>query len=356
MAIPTETVYGLAGRAQSTRALRKIFQIKKRPFFNPLILHCANITQMRRFHRVRDPLLNKMIAHFCPGPLTFVLPKTGAVHPLITAGRQKVGLRIPKHPLTLTLLKHTGALCAPSANMFTRLSPTRAEYAFKALKGQAPVLNGGACKAGIESTVIEPDFKNRVIKILRPGPISKKDLRDFLKAEKQKNWKVLSASNNSASVSAPLSPGSLKSHYRPAVPLILISCTNTTKGPGKKEIHSLLFKLFSCQNFSGKKIHGKNCPGKKNHSKNFTNKTFKQLKLKTSPALMARALYHELNVLSQKPNRVIYILQRPGLQNTLDWEAIWNRLKKACTQNIKLPPPRARKRPPRHIDRPPDSR
>ena len=126
MAVPTETVYGLAGSVFSQIALKKIFHIKKRPFFNPLIVHCATGEQMNDFHNISHPLLRKMLAEFSPGPLTFILNKTNKVDPLITAGQAKVGLRVPRHPLTLQLIKKTTALCAPSANLFSRLSPTRA--------------------------------------------------------------------------------------------------------------------------------------------------------------------------------------------------------------------------------------
>ena len=190
VAIPTETVYGLAGSVFSSSALKKIFQIKKRPLFNPLIVHCADVGQMSQFHNVNSLLLNKLIAYFSPGPLTFILSKTKMVHSLITAGQVKVGLRIPQHPLTLKLIKKTTALCAPSANLFGQLSPTRAEHVYDIFKGAVPVLDGGECKVGIESTVLEPDFKNNLLNILRPGLISKEDLQKWLKKEKQKGWTV----------------------------------------------------------------------------------------------------------------------------------------------------------------------
>ena len=304
VAIPTETVYGLAGSVFSESALKKIFQIKKRPLFNPLIVHCSDARQMSQFHNVDNPLLKKMILHFSPGPLTFILSKTKMVHPLITAGQVKVGLRIPQHPLTLKLIKNTTALCAPSANLFGQLSPTRAEHVYDIFKGAVPVLDGGECKVGIESTVLEPDFKNNLLNILRPGLISKEDLQKWLKKEKQKGWTVQFSSSL-------LSPGQLKKHYRPAVPLVIIEVQNVST-PTKKEVMRYLCRFFP-------------------------EKHFKKLTLKKSTALSARTLYHEMNILSQNLSHVIYVI-KSSKNKGASWDAIWNRLDKACSRRIVLNP------------------
>ena len=301
VAIPTETVYGLAGSVFSEPALKKIFYLKKRPSFNPLIVHCFSMKQTNHFHNVHHPLLQKMMTHFSPGPLTFILNKTNFVHPLITAGQTKVGLRIPQHPLTLELIKNTSALCAPSANIFSQLSPTRAEHVYNIFKGKVPVLNGGPCSTGIESTVIEPHFKDKLIKILRPGPVSKNKLLKWLETEKQRGWTVQATSST-------LSPGQFKNHYQPAVPLVLIKIQNTPL-PTKKEITNLLRDFFP-------------------------KKTFKQLKLKTSALLSARMLYHEINTLSQNPSHVIYVIKTDKSKNANNWQAIWDRLNKACSRQI----------------------
>ncbi len=305
VAIPTETVYGLAGSALSEDALKKIFQIKKRPFFNPLIVHCFGEEQMRLFHQEKHPLLRKMINHFCPGPLTFVLDKTKKVHPFITAGHKKVGLRIPNHPLTLTLIEKMGtALCAPSANLFGQLSPTQAEHVSHIFGEQVFILDGGPCQLGIESTVLEPDFENRSFRILRPGSISKEELLRWLKKENLKNWEVKYASSSA-------SPGNLKHHYQPEVPLIVI---DLKKGffPEEKKIESYL-------------------------SKKFPKKIFKQLYLKNSPEITARTLYQELRVFSQNSSHIIYVCKRPE-QSNAHWKAIWDRLDKACSQRFHWPP------------------
>lgn len=301
VAIPTETVYGLAGSIFKESAIKKIFQIKKRPFFNPLIVHCANIEQMEKLHNVKAPLLKRMINYFCPGPLTFILNKTKAIHPLITAGQDKVGLRIPKHPLILKLLKKTDALCAPSANIFSQLSPTQAEHVYSIFKETVPILDGGKCETGIESTVVEPDFKNHTIKILRPGAVSKEDIEKWLKEETQEEWTIYTTTSS-------LSPGQLQKHYQPTVPLILIKVSGKNS-PTSKEIKQKLDTIF---------------PGK----------TLKELKLKSSAPLAAQTLYHELNTL-QKSSHVIYIIKKDiKIYKAGIWSAIWNRLEKACSQKI----------------------
>ena len=307
VAIPTETVYGLAGSVFSMPALKKIFHIKQRPFFNPLIIHCASLQQMILFfslgpNKENKIFLKKMISHFSPGPLTFILNKTKAVHPIITAGQKKVGLRIPKHPLTLKLIQETTPLCAPSANLFGKLSPTKAEHIYSIFKHKVPILDGGKCQLGIESTVLEPDFKNHILKILRPGLISKDNLKKWLKKERYINWTVQFSSSS-------FSPGQLNTHYQPSVPLVIIEL-NYPITLTKKEITTKLSSFFP------KKI-------------------FKKLTLKSSAALSARVLYDKLNTLSKDPSHVIYIMKSRTEKNSGGWQAIWNRLDKACSLRIK---------------------
>ena len=305
VAIPTETVYGLAGSVENEFALKKIFQIKKRPAFNPLIIHCCDQKMMKEFHTEEHPLLNKMIKHFCPGPITFILNKTKKVHSMITAGQTKVGLRIPKHPFTLKLIKKTGqALCAPSANLYGTLSPTCVEHVYKNFKDLLPILDGGPCTIGIESTVLEPNFKNKHLSILRPGGISKKDLIHWLRIEKLTDWTV---DNKTSS----LSPGQSYQHYQPSVPLVILETKKQTISSEIIDEH--LQSLFSSSD----------------------QKIFKNLKLKKSAVLSARSLYEQMHTLSQNPSHVLYTIKT--LKNsTEDWEAIWNRLYKASSFKINI--------------------
>ncbi len=303
VAVPTETVYGLAGSVFSESALKKIFHIKKRPLFNPLIVHCADIKQMNCFHKVKNSVLQKMITHFSPGPLTFILNKTNSVHPLITGGQDKVALRIPRHPVTLRLIKETTALCAPSANLFGQLSPTRANHVYSVFEETVPILDGGECKGGIESTVLEPDFENKQLKILRPGLVSKGDLQKWLKKERMEIWEVITSHSS-------VSPGQSEKHYRPAVPMVLIEVYKAPI-PTQKEVTKHLQRLFP-------------------------ESLFRKLTLKSSAILSARILYHEINILSQNPNHVIYVIKNNKNKDGA-WTAIWNRLNKACSKRIKWP-------------------
>lgn len=302
VAVPTETVYGLAGSVFHEKALEKIFRTKGRPFFNPLIVHCCDIDHMQQFHCLNEPLLKKMIKYFCPGPITFILKKTDLVNPLITAHRSKVGLRIPKHPLTLKLIRKTGlALCAPSANLFSTLSPSSAEQVDEVFKGKVPILDGGPCKVGIESTVLEPDFANNILYILRPGMITKKHLKNWLQLEGLIHWNVQQRSSS-------VSPGQLAQHYRPSVPFILIEIDDKKSLLDKEKVNLYL-------------------------KKRFPQKIIKMLKLRESAEISARHLYHDLNMLSKNPDHIIYVIK--PTQSGDHWHAIWDRLNKASSLKFK---------------------
>jgi L-threonylcarbamoyladenylate synthase len=159
VAIPTETVYGLAADASNDEALRQIYAIKQRPADNPLIVHIADVSQVNDWASEFSPLAQKLAAAFWPGPFTLVLPAKPHVSNILR-GQYKgelptIALRVPNHPLTLQLLKQSGlALAAPSANKFTQLSPTTAAHVTAGLGDSVPVLDGGACNVGIESTIV----------------------------------------------------------------------------------------------------------------------------------------------------------------------------------------------------------
>ena len=156
VAIPTETVYGLAGNIYSEKAIKAIFETKKRPFFNPLIVHISNIEYLETVVE-EIPKKAKLLAEaFWPGPITLVLKKKSIIPDLITGGKDTVAVRIPNHPLTLQLLNQLNfPLAAPSANPFNRISPTKAEHVENYFKDDIKmVLDGGVCKSGIESTII----------------------------------------------------------------------------------------------------------------------------------------------------------------------------------------------------------
>lgn len=210
VAIPTETVYGLAGNALDGEAVAKIFQVKNRPTFNPLIIHSDSLEKVEQYVKSLPAEAVKLAGSFWPGPLTMLLPKNDLVPDLVTAGSDLVAVRIPKHPLTLELLKNLDfPLAAPSANPFGYISPTTAEHVNKQLGRKIQyILNGGPCEIGIESTIIGFDSSEPVI--YRLGGISIEDI------ESQIGKVQLPV--NAYSVK---SPGMLKSHYAPSKKLII---------------------------------------------------------------------------------------------------------------------------------------
>jgi len=205
VAIPTETVYGLAGNIYSEKALRKIFEIKQRPLFNPLIVHVHSLEKVEELVLDFPEKAKKLAKAFWPGPLTLVLKKKAIIPDLITAGKDTVAIRIPNHPVTLSLLKELPfPLAAPSANPFGCISPTKASHVEGYFKSSlSMVLEGGDCKKGIESTII--GFENNEPVLYRLGSISIEEISHVVGALKIKNKKEI----------APEAPGMLERHYAP---------------------------------------------------------------------------------------------------------------------------------------------
>lgn len=211
VAIPTETVYGLAANALSPLAVAKVFEAKQRPHFDPLIIHTDTLDKVRQYVTDIPPLLLKLAQQYWPGPLTLLLPKQAIVPDLVTSGLDQVAVRIPNHPLTLELLAELDfPLAAPSANPFGYISPTTAEHVFKQLGEKVDyILDGGPCAVGLESTIV--GIENGVTCIYRLGGLSVNDVEAV-------TGKVELRINQS---SDPKAPGQLKSHYAPRKPLIL---------------------------------------------------------------------------------------------------------------------------------------
>ena len=209
VAFPTETVYGLGARARSPRAVLRLYSAKGRPRFNPLIAHVASLAQARRLVRF-DARAETLARSFWPGPLTLVLPRQAgaAVSRLAGAGLSTIGVRIPDHPVARTLLRLTGEpVVAPSANPSGRLSPTRAADVARTLGGRVSmVLDGGACRVGLESTVV--DLSGPVARLLRPGGIAREAIEALIGP----------LAGAGATISA---PGMLESHYAPRARLRL---------------------------------------------------------------------------------------------------------------------------------------
>ncbi len=207
VAIPTETVYGLAGNALSEIAVGKIYAAKNRPRFNPLILHVSGIEQLSKYAYL-DAVSKLLAKEFMPGPLTLLLPKKTSVPDITTAGSNKVALRVPNHPLCLELLSTVDfPLAAPSANVSGYISPTSAAHVLKGLEGRIPyILNGGSATIGLESTICE--VVNKQIILHRTGGISADELK------RMSGLEIVQAHEINTET-----PGQLKSHYAPNTPL-----------------------------------------------------------------------------------------------------------------------------------------
>ncbi|PWH84176.1 threonylcarbamoyl-AMP synthase [Algibacter marinivivus] len=233
VAIPTETVYGLAGNIFSKTAIKSIFETKKRPFFNPLIVHIPSVDILNDIVS-HIPEKAKLLAEaFWPGSMTLVLKKQSTIPDIITAGKDTVAVRIPKHPLTLQLLKQLPfPLAAPSANPFGSISPTKPEHVeryFKDAIGQ--VLDGGACTNGIESTII--GFENDEPIIYRLGALAIEDIESVVGKVAIKNKKEVS----------PDAPGMLERHYAPTTKTFLTDAiSEEIKKHRGKNIGVLTFK------------------------------------------------------------------------------------------------------------------
>lgn len=180
VAFPTETVYGLGGNALSDVAVTRIFEAKGRPSDNPLIVHVASRAQLDALVSEVTPIAEKLIKAFWPGPLSVVLPSSGAVSSLVSAGLDSVGVRMPSHPAALALIRAAGVpLAAPSANTSGRPSPTCALHVQEDLAGRiAGILDGGSTGCGVESTVV--DCRGAIAVLLRPGGVTLEEMREVL--------------------------------------------------------------------------------------------------------------------------------------------------------------------------------
>lgn len=213
VAIPTETVYGLAAHALNTKACRAIFHAKGRPAHDPLIVHVSDLADAEKLAEFNEAA-RRLARAFWPGALTIVLPKKPLVPGIVTSGGPTVALRVPAHPLARRLLRLAGVpLAAPSANPFSYISPTTAAHVQQGLGTRiAHILEGGDCRIGVESTVVDLIHPNKP-RILRPGAISAAQLSRVLQR------KVTTVRRAGARGSALLAPGLLDKHYSPRTPL-----------------------------------------------------------------------------------------------------------------------------------------
>jgi L-threonylcarbamoyladenylate synthase len=214
VAIPTETVYGLAANALDAKACRAIFAAKRRPANDPLIVHVRDLAQAEALAEF-NPTARRLARRFWPGPLTLVLPKKPSVPGIVTSGGATVAIRAPAHPLARRLLRLAKIpLAAPSANSFGYISPTTAEHVRDGLGGRIPhILDGGASRVGVESTVLDVTDPRRP-RILRPGTVTAAQLEQFLRVK-------VHGAKAKAGRARQLAPGMLERHYSPRTPLVL---------------------------------------------------------------------------------------------------------------------------------------
>lgn len=233
VALPTETVYGLAADALREEAVLKIFQAKSRPRFDPLIVHLPDGEAVARVAFVDQsvaPLVEQLRKQFWPGPLTFIFPRRAAVSDWVTAGLKTVAVRLSAHPVFAEIVQSFGGpLAAPSANRFGRISPTTADHVGEELDGLIPlIVDAGPTAHGLESTIIA--LRNGRIEILRRGPVTEEQLAEFGEVA------VIGPTMH------PEAPGQLPSHYAPNTPLVLVDDPSTFVSPAGKRCGLLAWK------------------------------------------------------------------------------------------------------------------
>lgn len=312
--MPTETVYGLAARVDMPEGLNKIFSIKNRPFFDPLIVHVSDAEQAKFIVAEWSQITEHLSAAFWPGPLTLVLPKNSLVSDLITSGLSTVGVRCPRHQVAQELINKVGVpLAAPSANKFGRTSPTCSQHVRDEFGDEVFVLEGGSSEVGIESTILS--VENHTLKILRPGVISVSEIESCLnKVGVNFDWHE--KSQNSLSVSA---PGMLKHHYMPNRPLVLVSEAH----PERYLASQIDLQLSQLPH----EVEGVSLIRPKAVRRIF------ELKLSEEPILAARELYSKLRLAAESGADVI-VLVWPKHKRIGEWTAVWDRLSKAASLDL----------------------
>ena len=229
--LPTETVYGLAGNAYNPEAVAKIFTVKNRPTFDPLIVHTSSVSRLHEFVVDIPPAAEMLARHFWPGPMTLVLKKKQIIPDLVTSGLDTVAVRIPGHPMALELLKNIDfPVAAPSANPFGYVSPTNALHVDKQLGDKIQyILDGGECKVGLESTIVA--FEEGKSVVLRLGGCSVEEIEKVAgKVEVQLH-----------STSNPSAPGMLENHYSPMTPIVIGDIRKLINSHNSQKIGVLAF-------------------------------------------------------------------------------------------------------------------
>ena len=317
VAFPTETVYGLGADATNKKAVKKIFKAKGRPQDNPLIAHIANLDQFKKVVATKiDKDLENILNKLWPGPLTVILPKNKIISDTTTADLKTVGVRMPSHPVALSLIELVDRpLAAPSANTSGFPSPTRAEHVLDDLSGKIPlILGGGACQVGVESTIIK--IENEKIVILRPGGISREILAKFTER------KIITQTN--LKNKKPSAPGMKYRHYSPQTNVILYT--------GKKENLKKFLNENRAKNivlaFTTETIDKLKKKNDLNLNKDIK---IKEIGSKAEPETIANRIFYILRELDKSENELIIVEKIP---ETGIGEAVMNRLYKAASKKI----------------------
>ena len=328
VAIPTETVYGLAADADNPAAVAAIFEAKGRPSNHPLIVHVARDADLSHWAIDISPVALQLIAAFWPGPLTLILKRAPGVDDVITGGQDSIGVRCPSHPIAQALLKlfrgGQGGIAAPSANRFGRVSPTTAQHVVDELgePGVGPVsavLDGGPCEVGIESTIIDLtrlDTQGPVL--LRPGQISVHQLE-----------KVLGRPLATTDHAAPRVSGSLDAHYAPRTPLALIERealaeTMAALQAKQRQVVSLVIEKEALQTEVSQTDVVKT---EVVQTAGLHRQGLMTTRMPSDPQAYAKALYAQLRSLDQVGADLILVEQPP---KTTAWQGINDRLQRAA--------------------------
>jgi L-threonylcarbamoyladenylate synthase len=300
VALPTETVYGLAADAANPDAVGKIFDAKGRPRNHPLIVHIPDETELVKWAKEIPEAAYKLAAAFWQGPLTLLLKKADTVNTTVTGGLETIGLRVPSHPLFLAVLNESGkGLAAPSANRYKQLSPTISEQVMSGLNGRiAAVLEGGACEHGLESTIV--DLVSDTPRVLRAGPITQHELEA-----------VLGVAVEFPEQHVEVVPGNVKAHYQPNTPLAVIASENMTQAIVEQaNSHFVIFSEAVIQR------------AEKTLTKN------QYTVMEATPAQYGKALYATLFQIDKLGFEHI-VVEKPPV--TPDWRAVNDRLSRAAS-------------------------
>ncbi len=305
VALPTETVYGLAANALDTAAVARIFAAKGRPAENPIIVHVADIAMAQTCVREWPDLAQKLADAFWPGPLTLVLPKSERIPPMVTAGGDTVGIRCPKHPVFQAILQQCGfPLAAPSANLSGQISPTTAEHVRQSLGDRIPlIVDGGPAEIGIESTVLDLSVRPPVI--LRPGMIHEESLSAVTGSLRQKPTRAHGVLR---------SPGMLLTHYAPKAKVWILPGADWAELRDKAARERWLPDQVHVLSWSGLSAGMEGC---------------RSCRMPSNPVAYAKALYSEFHRCDAEKARWIVVESVP---NTTEWQGIADRLKRAAAE------------------------